>query len=231
MTGRCWFVVPAAGASRRMGGDVPKQYLPLGGCRVIEHALRPLLSSPHLAGGVVVLAPGDPWWAHLPAEVRDRVRTVEGGAERCHSVLNGLAALPASAEDWVLVHDAARPCLSEADLEAVRVAGMADRAGALLAVPLADTLKLADPAGRAERTVPREGLWRALTPQMFQFGILRHALNEALASGSLPTDEAQAVEQLGLRPRLVHGSALNIKITRPDDLAFAAAVLAAWGMT
>ncbi|MBP6514099.1 MAG: 2-C-methyl-D-erythritol 4-phosphate cytidylyltransferase [Steroidobacteraceae bacterium] len=232
MSVRAWFVMPAAGASRRMGGPFPKQYLTLAGRTVIEHALRPLLASPRIAGGVVALSGDDPHWPGLPAELRARVRTTIGGAERCHSVLNGLHALAgvAAPSDWVLVHDAARPCLDPADLDRLLDACADDAVGGLLAVPLADTLKRADDDGRAIATIPREGLWRALTPQMFRFALLHRALSMALAAGEQPTDEAAAIEHLGLAPRLVAGSPANLKITHPGDLPVAAAVLIQEGL-
>lgn len=227
---RIWFVVPAAGASRRLGGPVPKQYLNLAGRRVIEHALEPLLSHASIAGGVVVLSADDQDWPKLPAALRDRVITAIGGRERCHSVLAGLDALSAAAEeDWVLVHDAARPCLGETELSRLVERCRGDAVGGLLALPVADALKLEDGAGRVERTVPRERLWRAQTPQMFRRGQLGSALAQAVDAGEIPPDEATAIERLGFKPLLVEGSPLNIKITHPADLEFAARVLAMRG--
>jgi len=227
---RIWFVVPAAGASRRLGGAVPKQYLNLAGRRVIEHALAPLLSHASIAGGVVVLSADDQDWPKLPAALRDRLTTAVGGRERCHSVLAGLEALSAAAEeDWVLVHDAARPCLGEIELSRLVERCRGDAVGGLLALPVADTLKLEDGAGRVERTVPRERLWRAQTPQMFRRGQLGSALAQAIDEGEIPPDEATAIERLGFKPLLVEGSPLNIKITHPADLEFAARVLAMRG--
>lgn len=231
MPNQSWFVVPAAGASRRMGAPLPKQYLPLAGRTVIEHALAPLIDCAALAGGVVVLAADDTTWPQLPVCRRPRVKTATGGAERCHSVLNGLAALALEAgdDDWVLVHDAARPCLPAGDLARLIEICAQDEVGGLLAVPLADTIKRAGDDGRVQATVPRTGLWRGLTPQMFRLGLLRRAIETALAAGEMPTDEASAIERLGLRPRLVEGSAANLKITRPGDLAMAARLLAGEG--
>jgi 2-C-methyl-D-erythritol 4-phosphate cytidylyltransferase len=174
-----------------------------------------LLRCPGLAGGVVVTAAGDRRWPRLPASIRRRVVTATGGATRARSVMQGLEALAAAAaEDWVLVHDAARPCLPSRD-----------EVGGLLALPIAETVKLADADGRSGRSVPRDGLWRAQTPQMFRHGLLRRALAGALEEGIEPTDEALAIERLGLRPRLIEGSPLNIKVTRPADLALARAAL------
>jgi 2-C-methyl-D-erythritol 4-phosphate cytidylyltransferase len=219
-----WLVMPAAGIGRRFGAERPKQYAPLCGRTVIEWALAPFLTDPRCAGAVVALAQDDPYWATLaPAAVL----VAEGGQERCHSVRNGLTALAdrANREDWVLVHDAARPCLSRADLDRL-LAGLAEHpVGGLLATPAADTLKRADASGEVQQTVDRAGLWRALTPQMFRYGRLCEALDRAHAAGRIPTDEAQAIEWLGDRPRLVEGAAANLKITSAADLAIAAALL------
>ena len=223
---RIWFVIPAAGASSRFGGSVPKPYLRIAGRSLLEHALRALLRCPGLAGGVVVTAAGDRRWSRLPASIRRRVTTTTGAATRARSVLQGLQALSAAApEDWVLVHDAARPCLPAGDLAALVAACRRDEVGGLLALPIAETVKLADGDGRCGRSVPRDGLWRAQTPQMFRHGPLLRALSRALEEGIEPTDEAVAIERLGLRPRLVEGSPLNIKVTRPADLALASAAL------
>jgi 2-C-methyl-D-erythritol 4-phosphate cytidylyltransferase len=223
---RAWAVVPAAGSGRRMGSAVPKQYLSLLGKPLLSWSLAPLLASERIEAVVLVVAPGDSDWCSL-AEGNDRVLLAEGGAERCNSVLNGLAMLAARAapDDWVLVHDAARPCLSREELDALFETLGEDPVGGLLAVPLADTLKTADEAGRVARTVPREGLWRALTPQMFRYDVLREALAAAIAAGLTVTDEAAAIEHAGHRPMLVPGRAANLKVTGPEDLALAEAVL------
>jgi len=226
---RTWFVVPAAGASRRVGGSIPKQYLELCGRTVLEHTLRTLLDGPGISGGIVALGEGDPFWTAIPAALRARVRTTTGGRERCHSVLAGLQALDANDDDWVLVHDAARPCLDAADLSRLMDACRADPVGGLLALPVADTLKRAGEDGRVAATVPRERLWRAQTPQMFRHGLLLRALTASIEAGETPSDEAAAIERAGSRPLLVEGSPFNIKITQAADLEFAAAVLASRG--
>lgn len=227
MPQRIWFVIPAAGASSRFGGTVPKPYLRIAGRSLLEHALRALLRCPGLAGGVVVSSAGDRRWSRLPAALRRRVSTVAGGRLRAESVLNGLRALAdARATDWVLVHDAARPCLPRRDLAALLAACRHDAVGGLLALPIAETLKQADGSGRSRRSFARDRLWRAQTPQMFRHGDLVRALTRALGRGREPTDEAAAIEGLGLRPRLVEGSPLNIKVTRPADLAVARAAVA-----
>jgi 2-C-methyl-D-erythritol 4-phosphate cytidylyltransferase len=225
---RIWYVIAAAGRAVRFGGPVPKPYLKIAGATLLEHCLRTFTSLPGVAGGAVVLATGDRRFERLPAALRRRVVAVEGGDTRARSVLNGLQSLiTAAADDWVLVHDAARPCVPRRDLRALVGACRRDSVGGLLAAPVADTVKQADEDGRSLRTLPREGLWRAQTPQMFRLGILAGALAQALAAGFEPTDEAAAIEKQGLRPRLVEGSPLNVKVTRPADLAFAAAALAA----
>lgn len=225
---RIWFVIAAAGRSTRFGGRIPKPYLRVAGRTLLEHGLRALQGLGGIAGGVAVLASGDRHFERLPPSVRRRVVAVAGGPTRAVSVLYGLQALiTADANDWVLVHDAARPVVPRADLEALVRACRRDAVGGLLATPVPDTVKVADRNGRIFRTLPRERLWRALTPQMFRLGMLRTALERALAKGLEPTDEASAVERLGRRPRLVEGSPLNVKVTRPGDLALAAAALAA----
>jgi 2-C-methyl-D-erythritol 4-phosphate cytidylyltransferase len=225
---RIWFVIAAAGRASRYGGPVPKPYLRIAGRTLLEHGLRTLKSAAGIAGGVAVLANGDRRFERLPQSVRRRVVAVAGGPTRAISVLNGLQALiTADADDWVLVHDAARPCLPRKDVERLIAACRRDPVGGLLAVQVADSLKQADDDGRSQRTLPRERLWRAQTPQMFRHGQLVHALTQALAEGLEATDEAAAIERLGLRPLLVEGSPLNVKITRPADFAFAEAALRA----
>ena len=240
---RYWLVMPAAGAGQRFGAQLPKQYAPLAGRTVIEWALAPFLADAHCVGVRVVLAGGDAQWARVAARLDARApRTPEqpprlvsatGGAERSRSVRNGLAALAGHAgpEDWVLVHDAVRPCLDATDLERLLDALEHHPLGGLLAVPAADTLKRAANGAREDEphvveTVEREALWRALTPQMFRYGRLCAALDEAHAAGRSPTDEAQALEWQGEHPRLIAGAAGNLKITTSADLTLAAAVLA-----
>jgi 2-C-methyl-D-erythritol 4-phosphate cytidylyltransferase len=236
---RYWLVMPAAGAGRRFGDRKPKQYAPLQGRTVIEWSLAPFLADPSCAGVVVSLAAADPYWpevanrlAKLPDRLPDLI-IAGGGVERSQSVRKGLAALGgrAASHDWVLVHDAARPCLAPKDLQQLLERVASHPIGGLLATPAADTLKRAsgeprqNGAHEIEQTVDRAGLWRALTPQMFRYELLCDALDRALATGRLPTDEAQALEWIGERPLLVEGSAANIKITSADDLLLAAALL------
>lgn len=223
---RAWAVVPAAGSGSRMGAAIAKQYLPLRGRPLLAHALAPLLASKHIEAVVLVVAADDSRWRAVVAGC-ERLLIADGGAERCHSVLNGLERLAgqAAADDWVLVHDAARPCLAPAELEAL-FAELGDHpVGGLLAVPLADTLKAADHDHCVLRTLPREDLWRALTPQMFRYGLLCEALGKAIDAGIAVTDEAAAMEHAGYKPALVAGRAANLKVTTPEDLALADAVL------
>lgn len=228
MARRTWFVIAAAGRATRYGGPVPKPYLRVAGKTLLEHCLRVFLSLPGIAGGAAVLALGDRRYERLPAALRRRVVAVAGGPTRATSVLNGLQSLiTADAEDWVLVHDAARPCVRRKDVLALVSACRRDAVGGLLAVPVSDTVKQADEDGRSLRTLPRERLWHAQTPQMFRHGTLLRALGRALAAGNEPTDEAAAIEKEGLRPRLVEGSPLNVKVTRPADLALAESALRA----
>jgi 2-C-methyl-D-erythritol 4-phosphate cytidylyltransferase len=221
---RYWLVVPAAGGGRRFGGDVPKQYSPLAGRSLIEWSLAPFLDDARCRGIVVALAADDRWFEKLPVSRHPRLTNVPGGTERSDSVRLALQALPAadaaSDTDWVLVHDAARPCVSAAEIDALLDVSP-DDIGAVLAVPVADTLKRADGQGHVSRTEDRAALWRALTPQMFRVGLLRAALAAASETGRVPTDESQAVEWLGYQPRLVRGNARNIKVTEPGDLALA----------
>ncbi|WP_458525358.1 2-C-methyl-D-erythritol 4-phosphate cytidylyltransferase [Onishia taeanensis] len=225
---RLWLIVPAAGQGRRMGADRPKQYLDIGGRPVLEHTLARLHQAFPEAGLCLCLDDDDRWFD--PAWVPFAGwRRSSGGEERVDTVTRALAALgeQASDDDLVLVHDVARPCVALEDLARLRAALDEAPAGALLATPVADTMKRADATGRVAATEPRSGLWHAQTPQGFRLGLLREALEAARAQGVTVTDEASAVEALGLAPRLVAGRRDNLKITHPEDLALAAHVLAA----
>lgn len=220
---RFWAVIPAAGVGRRMGTTIPKQYLELGGRRVIDYSLELFVEHPRIQGIAVALSLEDGHWGETAYADHPKVLRAPGGAERCHSVLNALDLLAerAEGEDWVLVHDAARPCLRRADLDRLIEDLADDPVGGLLGVPVRDTMKRSDPSGRVTDTVDRSALWHAYTPQMFRLGTLRRALTEALADGVLVTDDAQAIERLGLAPRLVEGHADNLKVTRAEDLPLA----------
>jgi len=215
-----WAVVPAAGIGRRFGGELAKQYVELDGEPLIAHALQALLAHPSVEGAVVVLAADDASWPGWTEIAGKPVATCIGGATRAGSVLAGLAALPESvrADDFVLVHDAARPNLRSADLDQLLERGRNDPVGAILAAPVHDTLKQAGDDGGIDRTIPRERLWRALTPQLFRRLQLSRALEAARDAGLAVTDEAMAMERQGLRPLLVEGSDDNFKVTTAADL-------------
>jgi len=223
VSGAVWVLVPAAGRGTRMGATVPKQYLPLAGSTVIEQTLGRLASHPRIAGLMVVLDANDSFWPTLELALPVPLHTTTGGAERYASVDNGLAALAelTDPEDWVLVHDAARPCLRHHDIDRLLDTLSDHPVGGLLASPVADTMKRSDQQGEVIETVDRARLWRALTPQMFRLGMLRTALHNALQQQLPVTDEASAIELSGARPRLVEGHPDNIKITHPADLALA----------
>lgn len=229
-----WVIIPAAGRGMRAGGAVPKQYQPLLGQPLIEHTLRTLASHPRITGLIVVLAADDAHWPGWEELEGKPVQTTIGGAERADSVLAGLLALPldVTSDTAVMVHDAARPCVRHTDIDGLLAADKLN--GALLAVPLADTLKRADTHGCVEQTVPRADLWRALTPQLFRRGVLLDALRSAAGEGVAVTDEAMAMERAGYRPQLVEGSADNLKVTTAADFALAEFLLqrrAAEGIT
>lgn len=221
---RLWAVVPAAGRGARMGAALPKQYLSIDGRTVAEHTLVRLLAFARLSRVIVAIAADDEYFPRLPVAADPRVRTCIGGAERCDSVLNALTALVGEAgdDDFVLVHDVARPCVRLSDIARLVDVATADPVGALLAQRATDTVKQADADGRVEATPDRDRIWLAATPQMIRFGLLREALLAARRDGVVVTDEAQAVERLGQAPKLVECARDNIKITRPEDLALAA---------
>jgi 2-C-methyl-D-erythritol 4-phosphate cytidylyltransferase len=230
---RYWVVMPAAGSGSRFGGELPKQYAKLEGRTVIEWSLAPFLEDARCVGIAVALAAEDRHWAAVAARLPpQRVSRAPGGAQRSLSVRNALTSLSgrAAAADWILVHDAARPCLDAPDLERLLTSLASHALGGLLAAPAADTLKRAQDSdsicGReVAQTVDRSFLWRALTPQMFRHGRLCAALDAAHAAGRFPSDEAQAIEWGGEHPQLVEGRSSNLKITTSDELALAAAIL------
>ncbi|HEY8386121.1 MAG TPA: 2-C-methyl-D-erythritol 4-phosphate cytidylyltransferase [Porticoccaceae bacterium] len=227
-----WFVVPAAGRGTRLGEEIPKQYLSLAGRPLIEHTLSRLLSlegqlplvSPSI---VVVLGRDDRHWPASTFATDPRILATPGGAERSDSVRAGLHLLAdrAAPDDWVLVHDVARPCITIGDIvRLVKVLGD-DPVGGILAAPVSDTLKQVAQHDRIRCTLERNHVWAALTPQMFRYGLLCQALDEAAAAGMAMTDESSAVEALGLTPRVVMGRRDNIKITHREDLVVAEAIL------
>lgn len=218
---KIWSVVPAAGVGRRMQSGRPKQYLRLAGKTVIEHTLMRLLEAGVFAAVAVVVSEDDPYWPELPISRQAAIVTAPGGRERADSVLSGLNSLAgrASPDDWVLVHDAARPCVTASDIRKLIDEVGNDAVGGILALASHDTLKKAA-AGRIAGSVDRGVIYRALTPQMFRYAMLKAAL-ERTAGNPAVTDEASALELQGLQPRIVEGRADNIKITRPEDLALA----------
>ncbi len=225
MTSRYFGLVPAAGSGSRFGVDGPKQYSPLAGKPMLYHSVERLLAAPGVEVVFVVLAPAD-------VEFRGRDWSMFGerlaplycgGASRRDSVLNGLVAMASAVDpnDWVLVHDAARPCLGKTELHRLIEEAGKDEVGGILAVPVSDTLKRADDERRIVETEPRDGLWRAQTPQMFRHGMLLRALREI----EHVSDEAGAVEALGYKPKLIEGSTKNLKVTFPADLEIAEKLL------
>jgi len=221
-----WAVIPAAGIGSRMQSKIPKQYLKINDQTVLDLTLEIFLSHKDIAGVVVALSKGakeDSWWSKSRYFNHEKIQTVEGGAERYASVLNALDALSKHAEknDWVLVHDAARPCLRADDIDLLIEKGSVHEIGALLGVPVKDTMKRTDSHSVVSSTVDREQLWHAYTPQMFRLGQLEKTLVKAIDAEVQVTDEASAMEWAGLPPLMVKGRSDNIKITEPDDLALA----------
>ena len=218
-------LVPAAGFGSRMGGELPKQYLPLAGQPMIAHALGTLCACAEISTVFVVLAPGDTLFHSYDwSRFGDKLQPLFcGGGARADTVLNGLQASELEPDDWVLVHDAARPCLTRAHLDKLIAEVRDDAVGGILAVPVSDTLKRDAGNGRILRTESREQLWQAQTPQMFRAGLLAQALQQC----SQVTDEASAIEALGLQPRLVLSEPANFKVTYPQDLLLAELLLKA----
>ena len=211
-----------------MGGDTPKQYLPVRGRPVIAHSIERLSSHPQIEAVVVAVRSDDPWWPKMALGAGVPIWRADGGAQRCDSVLGALESLSerADREDWVLVHDAVRPCLRRGDLLRLVERTAGHPVGGILGIPVRDTIKRAGDDGLIADTVNREGLWHAQTPQMFRLGPLREALRRAEADAVVVTDEAQAMERLAERPLMVEGHPDNIKITRQEDLRLAELLLA-----
>lgn len=230
--GSCWAIVPAAGSGLRFGGELPKQYLQVNGRSVLGWTLQALLEVSSIQRIVVALARDDRVWLGLGLAGHPRIATCVGGTTRPESVLNGLrclAELGAGLQQPVLVHDAARPCVTAAEVQRLIVEVGDHPDGGLLAMPVRDTLKRADAQGRVAGTVDRQGLWQALTPQLFPLGRLLTALEQAAEAGIEVTDEAQALERTGARPRLVPGALQNIKLTHPSDRELIERILAGAG--
>jgi len=230
-----WALIPAAGTGKRMGSQVPKQYLPLAGKTVIEQTISVFLKHPEITGVVVVITQGDPYWQDIlkrvlyESAVDDKpIIVAPGGKERCYSVLNALHELYQQSvqygikeTDWVLVHDAARPCLKTTDIDALIDQLSHTSVGGLSGLPMSDTVKRCSSGQQVLETVDRSQLWRALTPQMFPLKLLKDSLEQAIENKELVTDESSAIELRGLKPIIIEGSATNIKITHPGDLELA----------
>jgi 2-C-methyl-D-erythritol 4-phosphate cytidylyltransferase len=218
-----WGVVPAAGAGKRMGSQIPKQYLAIHGKPVLAHTLERLLAVSAIETLIVALSPEDEYWETLALAAHPRIQRVTGGKERADSVLAALQHLSgfAAADDWVLVHDAARLCITESDITLLIEQLRNHAVGGILAAPSSDTLKEVN-GNDIIGTLDRNRIWRAQTPQMFRLHALKTALEQAAADGLTVTDEAGALELQGQQPGIVEGRADNIKITRPEDLALAA---------
>ena len=218
-----WAIVPAAGVGARMNSDTPKQYLPLAGKTVIEHTLNRLAEVTQLSGIVVALSVQDDYWKDINLPEHMQVSVVKGGSERYLSVFNSLQHLAGitDLQDWVLVHDAARPCVRSCDIQNLIERVSKHKVGGLLGLPVRDTMKRVDAEQQVNNTVDRDSLWHALTPQMFRLGDLMTALQSVIENDSAVTDDASAIELSGSSPLMVEGHADNIKITRPQDLQLA----------
>ena len=223
---RIWAVIPAAGVGKRFSSDIPKQYLPLSGIPVLLHSINKLLKFDGFEEILVALNPADTFWQKLNF-THPKVKTIHGGFERCNSVNNALEDLSDRAEnaDWVLVHDAVRPCISDSDLKKITDIVHEEDVGGLLACPILDTIKEVDENLDVQKTIPREKLWSAMTPQIFRYELLKQALEAALVAGGSVTDEASAIESIGLTPRIVQGDKTNIKVTHSTDMVLAESII------
>ena len=221
-------IVPAAGVGKRLGGPVPKQYLDLNGRPLIERTLERLLQLEQLQQLIVVISSDDEYWPDLQISKHPDIHTAAGGSERCHSVLNGLDSIAdqVNDDDWVLVHDAARPCVRVEDMQRLIMTANQKNRGGILAMPVRDTIKKSNDNNEIEDTVDRNSLWHAFTPQLFRYAELWEALRTAIDQGVMVTDESSAMEYAGYQPLLVEGASDNIKVTLPEDLALASFFLA-----
>ncbi|WP_018625521.1 2-C-methyl-D-erythritol 4-phosphate cytidylyltransferase [Kangiella aquimarina] len=225
---KIWALIPAAGIGTRMKSELPKQYLEIDGKTILEHSLSKFLEHPSIDKVVVALHPNDNHWAKIKIANHSKIITVEGGATRAESVLNGLKAIQQQhqQDDWVMVHDAARPCLDAGSIDALIQAGKESKHGAILAIPSVDTVKLANANQTIDKTLNREQIWLAQTPQYFPVQILADAIETGLEQGLAITDEASAIEAQGMHPALVIGTRKNIKVTQPEDMMLASVWLA-----
>jgi 2-C-methyl-D-erythritol 4-phosphate cytidylyltransferase len=222
-----WAIIPAAGTGVRIKADKPKQYITIAGQTLLERVVNLFAAHPQIEKVVVVLHAKDHWWPELKLSHPEKVLTAIGGKERVHSVLLGLDFLKdfADPNDFVLVHDAARPCLESNDISRL-ISELKDHpVGGLLGLPVVDTLKKVDAQGCVEKTVSREHLWHAQTPQCFRYGILKSGIENSLMHNKIATDESSAIEQAGYKPKMIPGDRNNMKITYPEDIAFAEKIL------
>ncbi len=224
-----WALVPAAGIGQRMGSDTPKQYLPLLDQTVLEHSVNKLLSIPVIEGVIVATRDDDQYWPALSLAQNSKVHRVSGGAERMDSVYAGLQYLrddlSAGSDDFILVHDAVRPCVSVSDIKQLIADLEANAVGGLLAAAVVDTLKRVDSEGQVVETLDRDSCWRAQTPQMFRLNVLMDSLEAQMSQKKTASDEAAAVEALGLAVKIIEGSPQNLKLTVPGDLALVESIL------
>jgi len=211
-------VVPAAGIGKRVGSDIPKQYLPILGKTIIEHSLQPFLDHVEIQRVIVSIAKNDQWFQHLAISKHPKLQIVEGGKERVDSVLSALQHL--HAEDWVLVHDAARPCIQKNDIDKLITHVKKSNCGAMLAYRVRDTMKRSDPSKQIQKTIDRENLWHALTPQLFNNQELINAIKQ-VEQQHLITDEASAIEMAGGDVFIIEGRSDNLKVTQSEDLLLA----------
>lgn len=225
---KIWALIPAAGIGSRMKAELPKQYLEIDGKTILEHSLSKFLEHPSIDKVVVALHSNDNHWAKLKIAKHPKIITVEGGETRAESVLNGLQAIKQrmGGDDWVMVHDAARPCLDAGSIDALIQAGKESKHGAILAIPSVDTVKLANANQTIDKTLNREQIWLAQTPQYFPVEALATAIESGLQQGLPITDEASAIEAQGQHPALVIGTRKNIKVTEPEDMMLASVWLA-----
>ncbi len=226
---RIWAVIPAAGVGKRYSSDIPKQYLSLNGMPVLLHSINKFVKLDEIHEILVALNPDDEFWQKLNFS-HPKVKTINGGPERCNSVNSALEELSGRAEngDWILVHDAVRPCISDFDLNKIIEIVHDEDVGGLLACPILDTIKEVGDNLDVLKTIPREGLWSAMTPQIFRYELLKKALNAVLNSGRSVTDEAKAIELIGLTPKIIEGDKTNIKITHPSDMVLAESIINTW---
>lgn len=219
---RYWVVIPAAGVGKRMGVDKPKQYIQVSDKTILEHTIDCFIDREEIEKIVVAISNTDEYWPELEISKHEKVITAPGGAERYQSVFNGLKELEGKSDknDWVLVHDAARPCLSQSAIDRLMIELRENEVGGILAMPCRDTMKRSNESNEITDTVERESLWHAQTPQMFKYEKLYSAINDVIEKDLIVTDEAMAIELSGFKPLLVEGHLENIKITHKDDLKY-----------